>query len=234
MIPGFTVLVVDTNIIVTPGDVIAQLIESQRWTVIIPLAVITELDGLRRNDNELGKEAERAIQFLESRIRSHAKYVKVQTSRGNYLNDLSCRCEDIDFTWQGSGGAAVATLRGTSNMGASQLPLDASPKLEASPGETKSVAARNVDEVILRILAWQRDNFVDRRNLLRSSSGRKQEQPQQARADVGTADAAAPAAAHKSILLTLDRNLRLKAKSRGLPSLNADGAASLLHLESPS
>ncbi|SJX62234.1 uncharacterized protein SRS1_13080 [Sporisorium reilianum f. sp. reilianum] len=205
--PGYTVLVVDTNIIVTPGEVIAQLIESRRWTVIIPLAVITELDGLRRNDNELGKEAERAIQFLESRIKSHSKYVKVQTSRGNYLSDLSCRCEDIDFTWQGAGAGGAA---------AAATP-DGSPRLDAAnAGETKSVAARNVDEVILRILAWQRDNFVDRRNLLQAEGGAK----------------STATSAHKSVLLTLDRNLRIKAKSRSLPSLDAKGAASLIGLAS--
>ncbi|KAJ9475138.1 PINc domain-containing protein [Pseudozyma hubeiensis] len=206
-VPGYTVLVVDTNIIVTPGQVIAQLIESRRWTVIIPLAVITELDGLRRNDNELGQEAERAIQFLESRIKSHAKYVKVQTSRGNYLSDLSCRSEDIDFTWQGTGNARAA---------AAATP-DGSPRLDAAgAGETKSVAARNVDEVILRILAWQKENFVDRRNLLQTNSGESGE--------------ILPASTQKSVLLTLDRNLRIKAKSRGLPSLDAKGAARLVDL----
>ena len=33
--------------------------------------------------------------------------------------------------------------------------------------------------------------------------------------------------AHKSVLLTLDRNLRLKAKSRGLASMDDKGAAAL-------
>lgn len=215
VVPGYTVLVVDTNIIVTPGQVIAQLIESRRWTVIIPLAVITELDGLRRNDNELGQEAEQAIQFLESRIKSHAKYVKVQTSRGNYLNDLSCRSEDIDFTWQGTGGAGA-----TAAAAAAAMIPDGSPRLDAvGAGETKSVAARNVDEVILRILAWQKDNFVDRRNLLQQAGGAE-------------AGAKVSPSAHKSVLLTLDRNLRIKAKSRGLPSLDAKGAASLVELAS--
>ncbi|TKY86418.1 hypothetical protein EX895_004567 [Sporisorium graminicola] len=214
--PGYTVLVVDTNIIVTPGEVIAQLIQSRRWTVIVPLAVITELDGLRRNDNELGKEAERAIQFLESRIKTHSKYVKVQTSRGNYLNDLSCRSEEIDFTWQGSGATGAAGGGGAAAAGATP---DGSPRLEAAnAGETKSVAARNVDEVILRILAWQRDNFVDRRNLLQVGGGDGGAKPS--------------VSAHKSVLLTLDRNLRIKAKSRGLPSLDAKGAASLIDLAS--
>lgn len=208
---GYTVLVVDTNVIVTPGQVIAQLIESRRWTVIIPLAVITELDGLRRNDNELGHEAERAIQMLELRIKSHAKYVKVQTSRGNYLSDLSCRCEDIDFTWQGTTPPAPAPAPASASASAPASTPDTSPNLDALAGpDSKSVAARNVDEVILRILAWQKDNFVDRRILL------DLDHP------------SLPPTAHKCVLLTLDRNLRIKAKSRALPSLDANAAASLL------
>nr|CDI52953.1 conserved hypothetical protein [Melanopsichium pennsylvanicum 4] len=208
IVPGYTILVIDTNIIVTPGSLVCRLIESQRWTVIIPLAVITELDGLRRNDNELGREAEKAIQFLESRIRTHSKYVKVQTSRGNYLNDLNCRSEDIDFTWQGITDGATH-------------PEASSPRMDAASlaGETKSVAARNVDEVILRILAWQRDHFVDRRNLLQTSAGSS---GQETNSMIGVETLAL-----KSVLLTLDRNLRLKAKSRGLSSLDAKGVASL-------
>ncbi len=189
--------------------------------VIIPLAVITELDGLRRNDNELGKEAEKAIQFLEARIRTHAKYVKVQTSRGNYLNDLSCRSEDIDFTWQGTatatGGSAVGVEEGSPR-------LDAMDRMGA--GDTKSVAARNVDDVILRILAWQRENFVDRRNLLGSGSSSNNNNAGQG----GAEKREVTEKTQKSVLLTLDRNLRLKAKSRGLASLDAKGAAGLVEL----
>lgn len=237
IIPAYTILVVDTNIILTPGDLIVQLIESQRWTIIVPLAVITELDGLRRNENDLGKEAERAIQFLESHIRSHAKCVKVQTSRGNYLSDLSCRSEEIDFTWQGSGSSGSTTTGGTQPVLEASLQLDA-----AGTSETKSPAARNVDEVILRILAWQRDNFIDRRAMLRSSTNNnaasasnksKQESPPSQSTRPDTARGSLPqvtSSAHKSVLLTLDRNLRLKAKSRGLASLDLQGAASLLEL----
>uniref|UniRef100_V5EZX4 PIN domain-containing protein n=2 Tax=Kalmanozyma brasiliensis (strain GHG001) TaxID=1365824 RepID=V5EZX4_KALBG len=200
LLPGYTTLVVDTNILVIPGDIIANLIDTKRWMVIVPLAVITELDGLRRNDSDVGREAERAIQFLESHIKSHAKCFKVQTSRGNYLTDLSCRSEDIDFTWQG--GAE-----------------DGETRLDAGAGE-KSVAARNVDEVILRLLAWQRDHFIDRRGLLMASK----------EASGSEKGSAKLALAHKSVLLTLDRNLRLKAKSRSLASMDDKGAASLLSL----
>jgi protein SMG6 len=45
-IPGFTVLVVDTNILLSSLSSIASLVESEQWTVVVPLPVIMELDGL--------------------------------------------------------------------------------------------------------------------------------------------------------------------------------------------
>ncbi|PWZ02136.1 hypothetical protein BCV70DRAFT_157162 [Testicularia cyperi] len=202
VLPGYTVLVIDTNLIVTPGELVQKLVESQHWTVIIPLAVITELDGLRRNDNALGQEAERAIQFLETHIRASAKRLKVQTSRGNYLTDLSIRSEDIDFGWQaaGSSGGTTSSAR----------------KHGVDSSNSKSFAARNVDEVILRILAWQTEHFVDRRSqvLHRELEAAPTSQ--------------ASASVHKVVLLSLDRNLRLKAKTRGLGSLDEKGIACLL------
>ena len=184
---GYTVLVIDTNVLVTPGELLRQLVESNKWMVIVPLAVITELDGLKRNNNTLGEEADRAIKFLESHIRSHTKYLKVQTSRGNYLTDLTIRSEDIDFGFN------------PGHQGASH---------------DKSAAARNVDEVILRALAWQMERFVDRLDTLSAN-------PAEDRAKLrpGTA---------KSALLTLDRNLRLKANARGLCGLDESEIADLM------
>ncbi|KAN0064555.1 hypothetical protein ACQY0O_002183 [Thecaphora frezii] len=191
VLPGYTVLLMDTNVLVTPGDLLKQLVESQKWTVVVPLAVVTELDGLKRNANALGAEASRAIQFLESRIRSHAKYLKVQTSRGNYLTDLSIRSEDMQLG----------------------RPLDVFAQ-EEQPSTQKSLAARNVDEVIVRCLGWQTDHFVDRLALFAAHP-----EAERLRLQPDTAKAA---------LLTLDRNLRLKAKARGLCSLDEQDIAELM------
>lgn len=37
-VPGYTILVLDTNILVGPGDLLQQLVESRKWTIVIPLA----------------------------------------------------------------------------------------------------------------------------------------------------------------------------------------------------
>ena len=105
MVPGYTVLVVDTNILLSSLSIFASLVESSRWTILVPLAVVTELDGIANNSSPLGQAAAAAITFITSHIRSHSLSLKVQTSKGNYLQNLNVRSEEIDFpseSWERS------------------------------------------------------------------------------------------------------------------------------------
>ena len=119
-----------------------------------------ELDGLRKGNGKLAEQAAAAIFFLESQIRPFTSHIRVQTSRGNFLSDLSFRTEDVDFT-----------------------------------------DSRSMDDVILRAASWQAAHFVDR---LASFV------PDADRARLGLDKAA------KVALVTLDLNLRLKARGREL------------------
>ena len=76
---------------------VTSLVESRRWTVVVPLPAIMELDGLASNPTALGEAAKAAIEFVVSHVRSHSDALKVQTSRGNYLSSLSVRTEQVDF-----------------------------------------------------------------------------------------------------------------------------------------
>ncbi len=50
VMPGYTVLVIDTNILLSSLSVVSSLVESNRWTVVIPLAgmfrFLTKLRGV--------------------------------------------------------------------------------------------------------------------------------------------------------------------------------------------
>jgi len=140
IIPSYTVLVFDTNILLSSLSLFSSLIESHRWTVIIPLPVITELDGLASpngNQPQLAEAAQAALVYVSSHLRSHALSLKVQTSRGNYLTSLSIRTEDLDFAF--GGGVGV---------------------------ENKG---RNMDDLILKAAIWQDEHWVDRSALLKGS-----------------------------------------------------------------
>ncbi|KAF8119990.1 hypothetical protein EV363DRAFT_1377288 [Boletus edulis] len=89
VVPGYSILVLDTNIILSSLSIVASIIESLRWTVVIPMPVIMELDGLCSNTSQLGETAQEAIAYITSHIRSHAMSLKVQMSKGNYLTTLS-------------------------------------------------------------------------------------------------------------------------------------------------
>jgi protein SMG6 len=97
-VPGYTVLVVDTNIFLSSLLMVSALIESLRRTIIVPLPVVMEVDGLSANfTSQLGDAAQTAMTYISSHIRSHASSLKVQTSKGNYLTSLSVRTEKVDL-----------------------------------------------------------------------------------------------------------------------------------------
>lgn len=167
-------LVFDTNVLLSALELFSRVVESGQWTVIVPLPVITELDGLAKSAPPLGPAAAAAISYLESHIRSHSLSLKVQTSRGNYLSDLVIRTESI--------------------------PLNSS----ASADDV----ARSMDDHILNVAVFQEQHHVDRSALLHGRSGAKS----------GT----------KVLLLTFDRNLRVRARARGVEAADEREMAKVL------
>lgn len=90
---------VDTNILLSSLSMITSLVESMKWTVVVPLPVLMELDGLSSNVSpQLSEAATTAINYITSHIRTHSASLKVQTSKGNYLSSLAVRTEDVDFS----------------------------------------------------------------------------------------------------------------------------------------
>ncbi|KAG6844489.1 hypothetical protein H0H87_006563 [Tephrocybe sp. NHM501043] len=103
ILAGYSVLVVDTNILLSSLAMFASVVESLRWTVIVPLPVIMELDGLSSNTSaQLSEAARDAMTYISNHIRTHSVSLKVQTSKGNYLSTLSIRTEQVEFTGDGN------------------------------------------------------------------------------------------------------------------------------------
>jgi protein SMG6 len=96
--PGYTVLIVDTNLLLSSLSSFAALVESRRWTIVVPLPVIMELDGLSATKGPLGEAAKSAADYVGEKVKTYSLSLKVQTSRGNYLSGLTVRREDVDFT----------------------------------------------------------------------------------------------------------------------------------------
>ena len=161
IVPGYTMLVFDTNVLLSALPLFERSVEKGQWTVVVPLPVVTELDGLSKNPAPLGTAAVQAISYLESRIRTHSLCLKIQTSRGNYLSDLLIRTEHVDFS-------------------------------------DPAMASRNMDDLILGVAGFQVEHFTDRSAML----GMPPPEP----------------GATKVLLVTSDRNLRLRAQARGIPA----------------
>lgn len=186
-IPGYTMLVFDTNVLLSSLVLFSRLVESGQWSIIVPLPVVTELDGLSKEPAPLGTSAKAAVQYLENKIRSHGKHsssLKIQTTKGNYLSDLLIRTENHQT-------ASTAMLQESNSVG----------------GGGKG----NMDDRILSVAVFQQEHFMDRSGLLRPSPSTS------ASMSIPTAQARNGSEAKlKVLLVTFDRNLRLKARSRGI------------------
>ncbi|KAI0055170.1 hypothetical protein BV25DRAFT_1932002 [Artomyces pyxidatus] len=85
--PGYTMVVIDTNVLLSSLSMVSSLVESGQWTIVIPLQVIKELDRLRTNTNDmpLGEAMKVEVLYLTSHVRQYARL------RGNHLSLLSLR-----------------------------------------------------------------------------------------------------------------------------------------------
>jgi protein SMG6 len=97
IVAGYSMLVIDTNILLSSLPMVAALVESLAWTVVVPLPVVMELDGLAAAAGPLGAAATAATAYIASHARSHALSLKVLTSKGNYLASIAVRTEEVDL-----------------------------------------------------------------------------------------------------------------------------------------
>ncbi|KAI8088872.1 uncharacterized protein BX664DRAFT_264108 [Halteromyces radiatus] len=103
VVPGQTVLVLDTNCFIGHMDTIRKLIQGGIWSIVIPLVVITELDGLKGNAPPLGTIAAEALTLIETTLVSNKQKgvrpdaLRIQTSHHNFMHDISIRSEQFVF-----------------------------------------------------------------------------------------------------------------------------------------
>lgn len=201
---GYTILVIDTNVLLSTLPTVMSLVESEKWTVVIPLAVITELDGISNNPSELGRAAIEASKYITNNIRTHSTSLKVQTSRGNYLTTLNVRSENLDF------------------FSSRDRRRHASHDNNGEDG-SEHMWERSIDDLILRAALWQEDHWTDRSALLR---GIIPDPLEQFLAPDEKADVA------KVVLVSFDRNLRLKARARQMHAADERDLAHILRSSS--
>ncbi|KAF9111295.1 hypothetical protein BGX27_005134 [Mortierella sp. AM989] len=201
MVAENSILVIDTNCLIADWTLIQRLVIADRWTVIIPLAVITELDGLKNNPAPLGPAASGALTYLEGclAMRPKPRRLKIQTSRGNYMNDLSFRVESFNYEKQNQ-----PQHRKTASGGGGSYYDDRDD--EEYGGDEEIMRNHNVDDFILGLCLWHQENIPSISSPMGSPS-------------IGSTGKQAGQGVY---LVTDDRNLRVKARARSVEVLGKE------------
>ncbi|KAK7487887.1 hypothetical protein BaRGS_00020788 [Batillaria attramentaria] len=107
-------LVTDTNCFIDHLPTLRSLIATGIYTLVVPLVVVNELDGLakgsqhgrgnHRDDDSpehasmVMRHATQALAYLESEFKARNTQLRVQTSKGSVLETLAFRSEESDNT----------------------------------------------------------------------------------------------------------------------------------------
>ncbi|KAG5285106.1 hypothetical protein AALO_G00034140 [Alosa alosa] len=99
-------LVPDTNGFIDHLEGLHSLVACSLYVVVVPLIVITELDGLAKGQQDcrdgggahvrhVQERAKEAVGFLEKSFEAREPCLRALTSRGNQLDSIALRSEDI-------------------------------------------------------------------------------------------------------------------------------------------
>lgn len=107
-------LVTDTNCFIDHLPMLRSLIATGIYTLVVPLVVVNELDGLAKgsqhgrgnhhNDDSpehtsmVMRHATQALMYLENEFKARNSQLRVQTSKGSVLETLAFRSEESDST----------------------------------------------------------------------------------------------------------------------------------------
>ncbi|KAL4223249.1 Smg-6 [Mactra antiquata] len=100
-------LIPDTNCFIDHLPSLKKLIEDRHYTLVIPLVVINELDGLAQGQRSGQYESEdhalkvksratSTIEYLENEFDKKNSHLKALTSKGNVMETISFRSEETD------------------------------------------------------------------------------------------------------------------------------------------
>ncbi|KAJ3219583.1 Smg-6, nonsense mediated mRNA decay factor [Clydaea vesicula] len=94
-------IIFDTNCYLHNFDKIRIIIEKQFFFIILPLVVLTELEGISKNPSseEVNTNSKASLQFIEEFFKTNMnvknKSLKIITSKGNFLNNLNMKIENF-------------------------------------------------------------------------------------------------------------------------------------------
>ena len=91
--PKFTNVIPDTNCLISGLDLVKAVLATKLFTIVVPLTVVNELDGLKKGPDGVREQASAAFEFLEAEFARKNFLLKVQTRKGSYLHNLSLRVE---------------------------------------------------------------------------------------------------------------------------------------------
>ncbi|KAK6504404.1 hypothetical protein TWF506_002603 [Arthrobotrys conoides] len=100
--PEVTTVVVDTNSLVKYLDIFKKMLEGNQWSIILPYSVVTELQGLQRNEGKISETSQQALTLINQALLDKRK-LRVVTAKQSAISNISNQFKELidDYSEEG-------------------------------------------------------------------------------------------------------------------------------------
>ncbi|KAF3183661.1 hypothetical protein TWF225_006135 [Orbilia oligospora] len=100
--PDVTTVVVDTNSLVKYLDIFKKMLEGNQWSIVLPYSVVTELQGLQRNEGKISETSQQALTLINQALVEKRK-LRVVTAKQSAITNVSSQFKELidDYSEEG-------------------------------------------------------------------------------------------------------------------------------------
>ncbi|KAK6495714.1 hypothetical protein TWF481_002761 [Arthrobotrys musiformis] len=100
--PGVTTVVVDTNSLVKYLDTFKKMLDSNEWSIVLPYSVVTELQGLQRNEGKISETSQQALSLITQAL-SDKRKLRVVTAKQSAISNITSQFKELidDYSEEG-------------------------------------------------------------------------------------------------------------------------------------
>lgn len=100
--PDVTTVVVDTNSLVKYLETFKKMLEGNQWSIVLPYSVVTELQGLQRNEGKISETSQQALSLISQALIDKRK-LRVVTAKQSAIININSQFKELidDYSEEG-------------------------------------------------------------------------------------------------------------------------------------
>ncbi|KAK6495629.1 hypothetical protein TWF481_002677 [Arthrobotrys musiformis] len=157
--PGVTTVVVDTNSLVKYLDIFKKMLDSNEWSIVLPYSVVTELQGLQRNEGKISETSQQALSLITQALSDKCK-LRVVTAKQSAISNIINQFKELidDYSEEGRKNlddVIIETAKAQGEISAQRFNLNNNSDVTSGDDEIRPIVLIT-DDAVMRVKAITR------------------------------------------------------------------------------